>query len=277
VSHVEELRRELGAVGIRGRLRARILAEAAEHVQDAGSAERFGSPRELANVFAAELGAVASRRAAVSAFAALAVAGAVYATSFLAVALSGAPPADGLLAPLALIVVIVAPQLAFVAGSLGLLRTLRVRREPVLPTAELTAINRRVRVALLAGLATMAGLALYAVALRGELPGWCVTFTLVAAPAAGALLLAAAVPAARAASLRPRLAGEARDVFDDLGAARVAPWRFARRVALAAGAVVWLSAAVQGDPLDGLVTGLYEAVACLGGFALLGRYLSIRR
>lgn len=277
MSYLDELGRELGAVGIGGRLRRRILAEADDHLHsDPDALGRFGTAREVANSFAAELGTHAARRASFGAFAALAVAGAVYTAAFVAVGVTGAPSADGALAPLALIAIIVAPQVAFVAGGLALLRSLRHRAEVALPTAELRTINRRTRVALAAGLVTMGALALYSAALRAELPHWIVAFVLASTPAAAALLVLAALPAAGAARYRPRTDGVAGDVFDDLGMARIGPWRFARRVALGVGAIVWLQAAVQGDPLDGFVLGIYEAIACLGGFAVLGRYLSLR-
>ncbi len=83
MTYQDELSRELVEHGIRGRMRRRILLETEDHLRsDAGAEERFGSANEVANAFAAELGAQASRRAAVSAFAALGVAGAVYAASF---------------------------------------------------------------------------------------------------------------------------------------------------------------------------------------------------
>jgi hypothetical protein len=48
-------------------------------------------------------------------------------------------------------------------------------------------------------------------------------------------------------------------------------------VAIAAGLLVWLAAAAQGDPFDGLVQGVFEGLACFGGFAVLGKYLGLRR
>ena len=272
---IDELSRELGAVGIRGRLRRRILTEAADHVQcDADAPARFGDPREVANAFAAELGARASRRAAVSAFLALAIAGLVYAFAWV----SARPPAPDTWPALAVLVfpvLIVAPQVSFVTGVLALVRSVR-RRETVLPSAELTVINRRTSVALGAGLATMAALMVFAVALRDAMPDWWVVTTLAGALVASALLLLAALPVAGAARFRPQVAGEAGDLFDDLGFGRTDPWRFAGRVALAVGLVVWLAAAVQGDPLDGLIQGTAEALACLGGFAVFGRFLGLR-
>jgi hypothetical protein len=274
-----ELKRELGAVGIRGRLRKRILAESKDHLRsDPDGVSRFGSAIEVANTFAAELGTRASHRAARGAFAALAVAGAVYAAAFVSASFASVPASDTfpVLALLAFAAILFAPQVAFVAGVLALVRSLR-RREPVLPSAELTAINRRTGLALFSGLVTMGALALFAFELRNVLAAWWVTFTFVGAGAASTLLILAIVPTTGASRLRPQVAGEAGDVFDDLGFGRTDPWRFARRVALAVGLAVWLVGIVQGDPLDGALRGLMEALACLGGFAVFGRFLALRR
>jgi hypothetical protein len=277
--YLEALDLELVDVGIPGRLRRRILAEAEDHLRsDDGALERFGDPEEVANSFAAELGARTSRRAAVGAFLALAVAGAVYALSFVGAALAGQPPPDTwpLPAQVALVASIVAPQVAFVAGSLALLRVLR-RREARLPRAELRVINRRTGVALLFGLLTMAALAVLALELRDDSADWWVALTLVGVAIATPLLVLAALPAALAARLKPRVAGEPGDLFDDLGLVRMEPWRFATIVAAGLGLVVFLVAAVQGDPFDGAVNGTVEAIACLAGFAALGRYLGLRQ
>jgi hypothetical protein len=275
--YLSELSSELGRVGIRGRLRRRILAESEDHLRsDAEAISRFGSPAELANEFAAELGARRSRHAAVGAFAALGLAGAVYALSFVGAAFAGQPAPDTwpLLAQLALPVVIVAPQVAFVAGSLGLLRSLR-RRERVLPSQELTVINRRTGVALLSGFVTMAALAVLALELRDVSADWWFALTLAGTSIAAPLLVVAGIPLTRASRLRPRIAGEAGDLFDDLGF-RTSPWRFATFVAVGLGLVVFVAAAVQGDPFDGALNGAAEALACLGGFAVFGRFLSLR-
>jgi hypothetical protein len=277
--YLEALDRELVDVGIPIRLRRRILAEAEDHLRaDDGALDRFGAPAEIANEFAAEIGARASRRAAVGAFAALGLAGGVYAVSFVGAAFAGHPPPDTwpLLAQLALVAVIIAPQVSFVAGSLALLRVLRTRG-PVLPSAELTVINRRVVVALASGILTMVALAVLALELRDDSAGWWVALTLVGVALATPLLVLAALPASVAARLKPRVAGEPGDLFDDLGFGRTDPWRFAGLVALGLGFVVFLVAAVQGDPFDGAVNGAAEALACLAGFAAFSRYLSLRR
>jgi hypothetical protein len=277
--YLEALDLELVDVGIPSRLRRRILLESEDHLRsDDGALDRFGTPAEVANAFAAELGARASRRAAVGAFLALGVAGAVFAVSFVGASFAGHPPPDTwpLLALLALAAVILAPQVSFVAGSLALVRVLR-RREPVLPRAELKVINRRTGVALVFGIVTMVALGVLALELRSDSAGWWVTLTLIGVAIATPLLVLAALPTAVAARLRPRVAGDPGDLFDDLGFGRTGPWRFAGSVALAMGLVVFLAAAVQGDPFDGAVNGTAEALACLAGFAALSRYLGLRR
>ena len=277
--YLDALNRELLDVGIPIRLRRRILAEAEDHLRaDDDALERFGTPAEIANEFAAEIGSTASRRAAVGAFVALAIAGAVYAGSFVGAACAGQPAPDTwpLLAQLALVAAIVAPQVSFVAGSLALVRVLR-RRAPVLPSAELTVINRRTGVALVFGLVTMAALGVLALELRNDSADWWVALTLVGVALATPLLVLAAVPAAGAARLRPRVAGDRGDLFDDLGFGRMDPWRFAGSVAVGLGLVVFLAAAVQGDPFDGAINGIAEALACLAGFAAFSRYLGFRR
>jgi hypothetical protein len=280
MTYLDELTRELAAHGIPARARRRILLETEDHLaSDPTAHERFGSAREVANAFAAELGAHASRRAATGAFAALAAAGAVYATDFVSLRLADPTREAGTLASIAFAVIVVAPQLALVAGSLALLRAFRRRHERQLPTRELVAIQRRTRTALAAGLAAMVALAVYAYATHDAVAGWWTTLTYASTAAAATLLVLALVPTVAAARLRPQVAGDPQDVFDDLGLTRyrVDPWRFARRVAAAVGLCVWLAAAVQGDPLDGAVQGIAESLACLGGFAVLGRYLSLRR
>jgi hypothetical protein len=281
MTYLDELSRELAAHGIRGRTRRRILLEADDHLRsDPDAEQRFGSAREVANTFAAELGAQASRRAAVSAFAALGVAGAVYAVLFVSLGFASPPTEtlDPALGALAFALMIVAPQVSFVAGALALLRSVRRRRQRVIPTSELIVIRRRTGVALLFGLLTMAALSLYAYEFRVDLAGWWLTLTYTSTAGASVLLALAAAPALAATRLRPLVGGEAGDVFTDVGVSfGDDPWRFARFVAIAAGLLVWLAAAAQGDPYDGLVQGIFEGLACFGGFAVLGRYLGLRR
>ena len=281
MTYLDELAHELAAHGIRGRTRRRILLEADDHLRsDPEAQQRFGSAREVANTFAAELGVQASRRAAVSAFAALGVAGAVYAVLVVSLGFASPPTEtlDPALGALAFALMIVAPQVSFAAGALALLRTLRRRHERAIPTSELVVIRRRTAVALLFGLLTMGALSLYAYEFRADLAGWWPTLTYTSTAGASMLLVLAVAPALAASRLRPQVGGDAGDVFADVGL-RFGddPWRFARFVAIAVGLLVWLAAAAQGDPFDGLVQGVFEGLACFGGFAVLGRYLGLRR
>src|SRR5262249_7648309 len=196
--YLDDLSRELGAHGIRGRTRRRILLEVDDHLRSDPDAEtRFGSAHEVAHAFAAELGAQASRRAAVGAFAALAVAGVVYAVSFVSLSFAASSletPMSSALAALAFATMIVAPQVSFVAGSLALLRVVRRRHERVLPTLELVVIRRRSAVALVAGLVTMTALAVYAYESRAAVAAWWRELTYVSTAAASVLLILALLP-----------------------------------------------------------------------------------
>jgi hypothetical protein len=65
--------------------------------------------------------------------------------------------------------------------------------------------------------------------------------------------------------------GSAREIANGFAA------ELGTRAALAVAFAVWLQAALQGDPLDGVVIAAFEAAACLGGVAVLGKYLALRR
>jgi hypothetical protein len=106
------------------------------------------------------------------------------------------------------------------------------------------------------------------------------------ASAAGALMLVAAAPAVvRAARLRPQAAGPAGDLLADLGvlqpvATRIAGGsvnRLAFIIAAGIAVVMTLAGVAANDPYDGILRGLLEGGAFLGGYAVLGRYLGIRR
>lgn len=285
-----DLARELTAVGISGRLRRRILDEIADHLACDPEAA-LGDPQELAHQFADELGSSRARTAALSAFAALVVAGGVVFVSF-----AGAP--DGLLrsiqaagmtrpvqsppaiASAAAIVLAVFAQVAFAAGCLAALRWLWRRGAPVLSEAEATVIVRRAAVGVGAGILAMLSLAAIAIAARHQVGvGWS-NFTLAAA-AAGTVGLAAAAPSLWAAGqVRPVQEGPAGDVLDDLGPLAPArlrgrPWAFAVWFAGGLVVLITLAAVPAADEFDGLARGLLEAAACLGGFAVLGPYLGL--
>jgi hypothetical protein len=283
VTYLDDLSQALGAHGIRSRRRRRILLEVDDHLRsDPGAHARFGAAGEVAHAFAAELGAQASRRAATGAFAALGLAGAVYAVAFVSLSFAASSqetPMSSAVAALAFAALIVAPQVSFVAGSLAQVRAFRRRRARVLPTQELVVIRRRASVALVAGLATVGALALYGYESRAALAAWWLDFTYASTAGTSILLVLALLPIAAASRLQVHVEGDAGDVFEDVALARLCrdPWRFAKLVAAATAALVWFAAAVQGDPIDGALQGTFEGLACLAGFAALGRYLGLRR
>jgi hypothetical protein len=283
MSWLDELARELANVGIRGRLRRRILAELDDHLHcEPGSEAALGSPAEIAARFADELGTAGARRASAVAFAALALAGALFAAVFLTIALAGPAPDvfEGAVPGAALAlqaVIVLAPQVAFVAGAMGAWRAFRLRREPVLPAEEIRVLNRRSAVALVGALAALLALGLYAVDYRGELAGWWVTLAVAASVVSIVVLVVASLALVRTFRLRPAAPGEAGDLYADLPLLpRLTPWRLAGAVAALLGLVVTAAAAAQGDPFDGLPNGMAEAAAVLIGFAVLAGPLGLR-
>jgi hypothetical protein len=285
VSYVDELSNALADVGISRSLRRRILAEFTDHLACDPEAE-LGAPRALARQFADELGTARARRAGLTTFLALALAGALFGVVLLtspgaAAFTNGAPPDSPLLGRLANLVAVLAPQLALVTGTLAGLRVLRRRSEPVIPRAEAVIIARRALLGVLAGFASMAALALMAIEFHRDVPSWWMTFALIAS-AVGAGALAFVTPAAfSAARTLPAAEGSAGDLFDDLGAVvpgrlRGRPWWFAVTVAAGVALAITVAGFAGSDGYDGALRGLLDALACLGGFALLGRYLGLR-
>jgi hypothetical protein len=282
VSYRDELYRELTTVGITGRLRARITDEIDDHLQCAPGAD-LGDPQLIARRFADELGTARARRAGLTSFAALAVAGVLFAVAFA----SSPPPAFGALpsgvgwaARLGNWVAVIAPQVAFAAGILALLRAARRRHTRVMPRAEARMLLRRATVGVVAGLASMVSLSLVANELAPYLPGWWVTLVWACA-GVGVVALLSSVPALVAARRVPSLSeGPAGDLFDDIGAwlprsLEGRPWRLA--LVMAGAIFVLMSAAgwMGSDGYDGMIRGLADGLLCLLGFATLGRYLGL--
>jgi hypothetical protein len=243
--YLEQLGRELR---VPSRRRRRILIEAREHLHDvrveltgaglpAAEAEqaavrRFGPAREVGRCFVEELAAVSARRAAAVATAAVAAGVAGFLGAGLATAAAGM--ATSSVAALAQVAdprvgaaLIVAFQVATVAGVLGLVRWLRWSVRPAIPAADLRLLVRSSGVA--AG-AVAAGVACE-VAVLLQLPVGAATgrvgVALAGAVAAGGLLAAvAAVAVAQAAAWAARLerssAADRRpapaDVLDDVNA-----------------------------------------------------------
>lgn len=250
---IDELSRELAAVGIRGRLRARILAEAAEHVRD-GSAEAFGDPKALARQFAEVVGAARARRAARLSFVALAGAAAAYAAVFVSIARAGSPPDIlgggnpplGLLAALGLVLL---PQVSFVGGILALVA--RTPRNAL----------RRAALGLVAGAGSLGCAVLFTAQFRLEVPWlWAV------APGLAAVAVAAGY-SLRAARIRTSAAA----------AELTVSWQAALAVAALAAAAMGIAGASGGDPAEGIRNAIGESAACLSAFAMSGKYLGLRR
>lgn len=282
MTYTERLSGELSNVGVRGRVRARILAEIADHLACDPDAD-MGPPDQLARQFADELGTSLARRAALVAFASLAAAGSMFAAAFLSnpgvirsATVTARPFSD-----LAAALMVVAPQVALVSGLLAAVRAARRRGASVMARAEAAIVVRRAGTGLVAGLASMGGFALLAVIIGNRAPGSWVVLTL-SLSGAGALALVGATPALLAAArLRPVAQGSAGDLSDDLGVLmpgrlRGRPWSMALLVAGAVALVIALAGVVQSDPFDGALRGLADGGACLLGFALLGRFLGLR-
>lgn len=287
----------LGDAGIRGRHRARILTEFEDHLAS-DPAANLGEPREIAAQFADELGTDLARRAALRAFGALALAGTLFAIAFVTGGRAHSSDAAGAssavgglasavarhhpstLAMVAMAVCLIAVQVSAATGLLGLLRAIRLREHLVVATEEAVVLVRRAGVALVAGAVGLLALPLVAVSLPQLSPSWKVLAYVVTG--VGLASIACAVPAVRAAlRLRPKQGGRAGDLLDDLDAVvplrlPASPWQLAALLALAIAAVLTAAGIVQDDPYDGALRGVADGLACLIGFAALGRYLGMR-
>jgi hypothetical protein len=277
VTSLDELHLELGRVGIRGRQRARILAEAAGHLEE-GDPARFGSAELVAQRFADELATVQSRRVAFRGFGALAAAGLVFAAGWLLVPVAGGWPAidSARVLPLAIAAglgMVVCSQVSFAAGLLALLRAVRLRDTGAAPAAEVALLLRRTCTALVSGALAVLSLALFAVQSSGELASWYVLTVAPAAALATVPLVALAGSAARTARLRSSVPGRAGDVFDDLPLELPhRPWALCVVFAVGVAAAALVAGGVDEGPRNAVV----EFVLVVGSFAALGRQLGLR-
>jgi hypothetical protein len=280
--YLRELGAELGAVGIRGSRRRRILAEAADHLDESGDPAGFGKPKLIAAHFADELATTGARRAAVVSFLALAPAGIAFA---LLIWLNHPGPdiTSAKMLPLgiaAALVIAVAPQISLAAGLLAAALAWRLRSATVAPAAAVRLLRRRAAVALGAGAAALAGVGVYAVEYSRGLPGWWTTLAFAATGTATVPIAVAAVALSGTAHVRAQAAGPAGDLFDDLAPLvdriplrlRGRPWRFCVLfAALAAGATL-----VGGGVDEGPRNAVAEFAAICGSFAVFGRFLGLR-
>ncbi|MGA8206764.1 MAG: hypothetical protein WB867_01870 [Candidatus Dormiibacterota bacterium] len=292
---IDALDAELREVGIGNRRRRRIVAEFRDHLSCDPAAE-LGDPQAIAHQFASELGTQQTRAAATRGFLVLAIAGAVYAAAFSQIGTAGelahiggvgstselahigtTAGGAGALGTIILGILVVAPQVAFVAGALALMRAFRHRHVRAVPAAESRLVLRRTIVGVLAGLITMGALAL-APKLPGDGTDRGVTVAAAIAALALVAVLGSMIPAIRTRSSEP---GEVGGGADDWGrfmpsSLSLHPWRLAITTALIVGFIVAAAGVVVSDPYDGLLRGLVEAAACLVGFGLLGGILGLR-
>lgn len=288
-AYLRELAAQLRRLRVPAARRRRMLTETEDHLRsDPETLARFGDARAVAQHCADELGGAAARRSSLSAFAVLAFAGVLFGALMLAV--FTAVPARALAcctdtAPvrtLTVALLVVAPQVAFVTGVLAALRALRLRQCMPLSANEVRTLRRRTGIALTSGIVTMVALVLFVFEYAALLPSWSAPVALAAGGVSVALLLLAGAATVATSQIRVQAAGAAGDVFDDLGPAvpralRGRPWAFAAVVALGLALVVFVPGVAADDTFDAALRGAAEALACLLGFALLGRYLSIRR
>ena len=141
-----DLRAELDRAGIRGATRRRIELELADHLAcDPSSEARLGSPREVAERFAAELRTTRTRRAAWRSFFALALTAALLVVHARALSPLGSWSAvagtNATFVSLGGLLMVLCAQIAFVAGVLA------IRRTPT-DSAEAALVQRRAAVAL---------------------------------------------------------------------------------------------------------------------------------
>lgn len=283
MTYLETLDSELAAVGIRGRRRARIRRELADHL-DCDPQAQLGTPSDLARQFADELGTTFARRAAFVAFAGLALTAVFLAVGLLSAqgqVFASRSSARPLLADVGAWLTVMGAQVALVAGLLAALRAFRLRGDGVVSRAEAVTIVRRASVGIGAGIVTMVGLGLSALALRHHTPSSWTPLALGLAGGGIVVLLTTMPMVASAARTRPVAEGAAGDLSEDLGplmptSLKVRPWRFAIAVALAVAVVIAVAGVIQSDPFDGALRGLADGAACFAGFAGLGRYLSLR-
>jgi hypothetical protein len=281
VSYLEQLSGELATVGITGARRRRILAEVDDHLRTSGDVGAFGPPALVAQRFADELATVRSRRVAYGTFVALVPAGLAFAALFL---LGGPGPdiTSARTVPIgvaAAATMLLAPQVAFAAALLAVIRAWALRGSAAAPSAELAVVRRR---ALLAGVSaglTLTAMLVYAYEYSAGLSqAWILAIALSSAVALVPVALAVSA-ATQVGRLRPAVPGDGGDLTLDLAPLIgrlpfvATPWRLCFGFA----ACVSLLALIGGGVDEGPRNAIAEFVAIVGCFAVLGRPLGLRR
>lgn len=286
MTYLHALEHELTAAGLPAARRRRILAEFEDHLHQDPNAQ-LGVPHDLARQFADELGTRLALVAAFRAFTALAFAGLGLLAMFLAagrmrgMTLYGTGrhvPTPTWTTPI-LLVAALAAQIAFVAGTLALMRAWRLRHERVIGRADAAVLARRSAIGLVAGGLTMAALPALALAFPHSV-GHAWTVAAWAVAGAAVVALAGAAPSViQSARLRPTRSGEPADLIADIGPwlpSGLTPTRCAVLLALAIVVVLGVAGVAVDDPYDGIARGLLDGGACMIGFIALGRYLGLR-
>ena len=295
---IEQLEAELARLGVDARARRRIVIEFRDHLRCEPGAQ-MGDPHALAQEFADDLGTHRTRLYTVLGFLGLAFAGLVYAAALLFIGASAATSAPGVPGPgttnsivaVAMgVLLVLAPQVAFVSGILAILRVVRHRDLRSVPAAELRLVLRRSVVAVGMGMVTMAALAVLAVlpADGGLLQGGNdahvaaqPALILALSLAALALLACALTLLLRTFPLRTSQPGDGGWLGDDIAgllpfSRGLGAWQFAFATAAIAGAAVWIAGVLASDPIDGALRGVAEACACLAGFVVFRGMLGLR-
>lgn len=284
---LDSLADELRARGVASTERQRILLELRDHIEcEPGCEQRLGDPGTLAVSFADELATSRARGSAIRAFGALALAAICLLVSQTALGAAGGYPGFTKGISLVLFVpaffgIFVAPQVALVAGCLALLRAARRQRERSLPAAEIDLLERRTRIALLAGLATIAGLALYLIDFARLLPVWYLVVVGGLALVCAAAIFLAFRSLTRAQTIVSGRAGEAGDIYDDLP---FIDWRWLRQRPWLLGVIgsvgvclvtIYLGTNAESSLIEGLERGVAEGLFAAIGFLLLGRAVGL--
>lgn len=288
MSWLSDFSADLAARGISRSDRRRIILELEDHIAcEPGCEQRLGDPALVAATFADELATDRARGSAFRAFGALVLAALALALSQLAIGPAGGYPGydHGLsmaILFLALLGIVIAPQVALVTGTLAAWRALRRRSPATLPAAEIGLIRRRTWVAVSAGLAVCAGLELYVLDFSQKLPPWYLAVIGGSAAVAGGALVIVMRGLSSARGLVSATAGGAGDVFDDLPL--LGGWRWLRerpvRLGLLASLLVGLAMMVfeahaERSLSEGVQRGAFEGLAALVGFLVLGRVIGV--
>jgi hypothetical protein len=278
-SWLDEVRRQLAAAGIPAARRKRIVSELEDHLaSDPSAVERLGDPAELARRFADEVGTALTRRAGFAVFIALAPLGLMFGVLFALLGPAGYAASKPNFVGAA---VVLGAQLAFVGGTLALLRAWRTRRELVVTAAQAGVLLRRAALGVAGGALTVGGIAAGAESAAG-VASWFAPLAYSTAAVGAMTLAAAGLALGRAYRLRPVAVGPATgDLESDLGplvpsALRGNTWRLAFAIAGLVAVCVAVAGVIQNDPFDGIARALFDGLACLAGFALLGRFLGMR-